>query len=378
MVTNKTSLAPFGFIYAFHFSCVGILLTFLSPYLKSLGLSGAEVGMVLSLPSLARIISPLFWGYIADRLNNPIFILRVVIVLSLIVTAFFFWAGSFWTIALVLFIYAAVKTSVPSLTDAVCLGLIKVQGGEYSRVRVWGSIGFVVSALLTGFLMEENTKYAETAFGIMCLLYLGSLTSSVFIGSASIPTSTVNIGLIRALLKNPRLRVLFVASGIHWASTMPYHGFLPLRVEELSLSPSIAGAGFAFAGFTEILMMNWSGAVLRRWSARNLFIVSMALSSLRWLATAFATDAVFLIAIQGLHSFTFGAFYVAAIQILLEEIPDSLRATGQGLFFSVAFGLGGGLGVLLTGFVYNSFGGTISFLFGSALSLCATLVAKRL
>ena len=378
MSSQRTSLAPFGFIYAFHFSCVGLLLTFISPYLKNLGLSGTEVGIILSFPSLARIISPLVWGYLADRLNNPILVLRVVITLSLFAAACFFWTETFWSIGFILFMYATVKTSIPSLTDAICLGLIKNQGGDYSKLRVWGSIGFVVSALMTGFLMEEQTEYAKTAFTVMCLLYFGSLIASVLIRAKNIPTSTVNLGLIRTLLKKPRLRILFIASGVHWASTMPYHGFLPIRVEDLSLSPSIAGACFAFAGVAEIVMMSSANAVLKKWKANQLFVVSMGLSALRWLATAFATDPILLVGIQGLHAFTFGAFYVAAIQILLEEIPDSLRATGQGLFFSAAFGLGGGLGVFMTGFVYNAFGGGASFLFGASLSACALLISRRL
>ena len=377
-MNTENRYASFGVIYALHFSGVGIFLTFFSPYLKDLGLSGADVGMILSLPSLARIVSPLFWGYFADRLNDSVFVLRLVIFLSLLCTSTFFFVEDFWSIALVLFIYALIKTAVPSLTDAVCMNLVKRTGKDYSTIRIWGSIGFVVSALLTGFVMDRITGSAQLAFGAICALYVGCLIASMFLARETVNTSSVNLRLIGSLLKNGRLKVLFIASGIHWASTMPYHGFLPIHVKELGLTASIAGICFAFAGFTEILMMSRSRFILGRWSARQLFVFSVAISGFRWLMTAFLSDPYLLIAVQAIHAFTFAGFYIAAIEVLLQEIPDSLRATGQGLFFSAAFGFGGGIGVLLTGFVYGEFGGSGSFVFGALLSLLATVIAKRL
>ena len=189
---------------------------------------------------------------------------------------------------------------------------------------------------------------------------------------------TVDWAVIRKIFENPRLRILFLASGVHWASTMPFHGFFPLHVADLSLSPSVAGLGFSFAGLCEILMLAQSSRVLRRFSASQLFVFSTAISALRWLLTGLITDPTLLVGVQALHAFTFAAFYVAALQILVEEIPDRLRATGQGLFFSLAFGVGGGVGVLATGFVYGAFDGTAIFLFGAGLSCVATVIASRL
>ena len=85
-----------------------------------------------------------------------------------------------------------------------------------------------------------------------------------------------------------------------------------------------------------------------------------------------------LVAIQLLHAFTFTGFFVSAIEIILEEIPDELRATGQGLFFAASFGLGGGFGSVLAGYFFEIRGGEASFIVGGFLSLFALFVSRGL
>ena len=100
--------------------------------------------------------------------------------------------------------------------------------------------------------------------------------------------------------------------------------------------------------------MMWSyRSVAKRIPLFPLLGLSFALTSLRWFVMARVDDGPTLAAIQVLHAFTFGAFYVGAITYLDETVPPSLRATGRALFTSVSIGLGGLIGHQMAGLTYD-------------------------
>ncbi|MEE2901311.1 MAG: MFS transporter [Myxococcota bacterium] len=369
---------PSAAIYVFHFSCVGIMITFLSPYLADLGFTGTQIGLLLSLPAVARVLSPLLWGYMADKTGRTVGVLRLVIVLSLLTPLLFLEARSFTGIAIILFVFASTKTAVPALNDAVTMKMIKQFGGLYSDIRVWGSIGFVVSAVVMGKLIEGSQDYAKLSVIALTGCYAITLIASLFLNSKGIEHKPVNYRSVQKLFENRRIVVLFLASSLHWASTMPYHGFLPVHVREIQMASSIAGVCFGVAGVAEIIMMSQSRRLFQIFKPHQLFALSLLVTGLRWFVMTLNLNESLLVAIQFLHAFTFTGFFVSAIEIILEEIPDELRATGQGLFFAASFGLGGGIGSVLAGYAFEIRGGEASFMVGGFLSLFALFVSRGL
>jgi PPP family 3-phenylpropionic acid transporter len=375
---KQFSLVPHGLVYLFFYSTLGIMVTFFPPHLKALGLSGTQMGIAMSIPPVAVIFSPRLFGYWADRLQRPLLILRFNLLMSAVVAYAFFAMDGFPSVILVLFFFALFRAPVPALTDAACLSIIAKQGGDYGRVRLWGSIGFVISTMSAGLIMERHSDHVSISIYALAGFLLLALLAAFFISVRPPPKKAKRWSDILILLNKPRLRYLFLASAFHWASTSTYHGFFSIHVQDLGLSTSVAGTGFAVAGIAEIITMGGARRWIDRFSPGKILVFCLGITALRWALTAWSLEPTFLIIIQLLHSFTFAAFYMASIKILLEEVPDSLRATGQGLFFSAVFGIGGGLGILFSGVVYDIGGGVHAFLFGAALSLIASLVAMRL
>ena len=354
------------------------MITFLSPYLVDLGFTGTEIGFLLSLPAVARVLSPLLWGYMADKTGRTVGVMRLVIVLSLATPFFFLSTQSFIGIAILLFLFASTKTAVPALNDAVTMKMIKRYGGVYSDIRVWGSIGFVISAVTMGKVIEVVTDYAKVSVMALMGCYLITLVASFFLNSKGISHKPVSLQSVRELFRNRRILVLFIASSIHWASTMAYHGFLPVHVRNVYTATSIAGLCFGVAGVAEIVMMSQSRRLFRVLTPHRLFSLSLFVTALRWFVMTIPVNKEALIAIQLLHAFTFSGFFVSAIEVIMEEIPDELRATGQGLFFAAAFGLGGGVGSIIAGYVFELKGGEASFMASGLLSLMAVFVSRGL
>jgi len=354
------------------------MITFLSPYLADLGFNGTEIGLLLALPAIARVLSPLLWGYMADKTGRTVGVLRLVIVFSLVTPLFFLETQSFTGIAIILFVFATTKTAVPALNDAVTMKMIRQFGGLYSDIRVWGSIGFVVSAVLMGKLIERSQNYAEISVIALIGCYTATLFASFFLGSKDVEHKPVNYRSVQKLFENRKIVVLFLASSLHWASTMPYHGFLPVHVRDIQMASSIAGICFGVAGIAEIVMMSQSRRLFHLFRPHQLFSLSLLMTAIRWFVMTLDLSEELLVVIQLLHAFTFAGFFVSAIEIILEEIPDELRATGQGLFFAASFGLGGGIGSILSGYVYEIRGGDAAFMVGGFLSLFALFVSRGL
>jgi PPP family 3-phenylpropionic acid transporter len=174
-----------------------------------------------------------------------------------------------------------------------------------------------------------------------------------------------------ALLKDRSILILITASALHWTTLAPYHLFFAVHVEDLGLSPFVAGGGMALGALCETGVMWWFP---RHTSGRytGALVLAFLVTSFRWLLTAYTTDATTLLLIQGLHGFSFGLFYPAALAALGDLVPDRLRATGQGLFISM-LGAASFFGDLSSGVIYAHLGGRGLYLAAAGLSLGSAL-----
>ena len=115
------------------------------------------------------------------------------------------------------------------------------------------------------------------------------------------------------------------------------------------MASSIAGICFGVAGVAEIIMMSQSRRLFSFFKPHQLFALSLLVTGVRWFVMTLELNEELLVAIQILHAFTFTGF-VSAIEIILNR--DELRATGH-VFFAASFGLGGGIGSILSGSAFE-------------------------
>jgi PPP family 3-phenylpropionic acid transporter len=109
-------------------------------------------------------------------------------------------------------------------------------------------------------------------------------------------------------------------------------------------------------------------------TTRAWLIAALASHPLRWVLSIFAQDAFTLLLTQLTHALAFGVFYLAAVQTVDTLVPDGLRASAQGLFASVTFGLGGLVGNLLGGLLYEPLGMPWLYAAAAVVSAAATVL----
>ncbi len=362
--------------YVLVFAATGITLPYLPAYLKSLDLSATEVGVLLTIgPTLAMVV-PSLWGQVADRTGRPDRVLTLLVVGS---AAFFvplLFVQRFAVLFGVLCVYGLFSTGISTLIDSLTLHHVALRGGSYARIRVFGSMGFVAASTAFGALVNRvDVTAVAVPLALLALAAAWSLTLT-----ARVPSSGHAPSLLGALslARSARLWPFLAAACIHWIACAPWNGSLAIHLAALHLPTYVVGLAAGMGVVAEIAAMLAYPRFADRVAPRHLLFVSFAASAARWAGMALTSDAATIVALSALHGLTFGTFYVASVAYVARRVPVSLRSSGQALFVSVAFGVGGLVGLLSGGAAYDAFGGR--WLFGAAavVELVAAAVALGL
>jgi PPP family 3-phenylpropionic acid transporter len=380
------ALTRLRLIYVGYFAAFGVSIPFFPAYLRGLGLGGRQVALVLSLGPLFHLGVPLVWGWLADRTRRPDLLLRVACTgaaLGLLPLAF---VRGLPALLAVYGVHQLFGVTVLGLLDSLAVDQLKRSGGDYTRLRLWGSASFLVTCWAAG---------ASLSFGagpqgnrLVPLLMAGGY------GLAALAAFTVRGGEpgrepphardLVALLRNRRFLLLLLLAALHWATLAPYHGFLGLLALHRGWSAATISHAFIVGVLAEIAAFHYFPRLQRGWSLPALLAVAAAGTSARWLLTAHAPSAAVFVALQALHALSFGLFWGAALAWLAGVVPPSLRATGQTVFTTATFGLGNLLGYTGAGWLYHpQTGPTRAFTAAAILELAplalalAALVAGR-
>lgn len=373
--------------YFFYFASVGAGLPYLAPYLAGLGLSGAQIGAVQMIGPLLAAPVGLGWATLADRMGAPGRALRIVCVGAVLGYLALPCATQVWPIAAVMFATGLFVPAIAPLIDSVSVDALAGTGGSYARIRLFGSIGYLLLAQLLGLAL---TARGDRAGDIVVPLTLLGCVAGYAVTSFGLPASAArgpsDAGIrahVRAavgLLADPRLRVLIAVSALHWACCAPYNLLFGVFVREQGLASWITGLGAATGVAAEIAVLYAATAFESRASARTLLLLAFAGTVVRWAMLASASSVFAIVALQLLHGLTFGLFWASVVRALSEYVPARLRATGLALFGAAVFGVGNALGLQLSGVGHDQLGRVAPlFRYAAAIELVplALLLASR-
>jgi PPP family 3-phenylpropionic acid transporter len=269
----------------------------------------------------------------------------------------------FWSAALPLF-------------EGVTFDHLRSTGGDYSRVRLWGSIGFIVTVQGAGWLLDRLPlssvpwMLAATSFGI--------LVFAMLVQEPRQKTAAESPASLRSVLAEPRVRALlasaFAMAFAHGALYLFYSIYLAAH----GYSQTVIGALWSLGVVAEILVFMRIGEILRRHPVRSVLLACFAAAAIRFVMIAGGVGSLaLLIFAQVLHALTFGAFHAACIHAVNHWFPHGCQGRGQALYSSLSFGLGGLLGGLLAGAVWDFLGGASAYLISAAVAALGGYVAIR-
>lgn len=364
-------LARLGIFYGFYYAGVGVFQSYFAPYLRGLGFTGEQIGAVMFAQQAVAAPAALLWGAAADRIGAPARALSIAAAGALVGLAGLPLARSPLQVGAVLALSAAFTGGLVPLVDAAT---VHAAGPRYARTRLWGSVGFVVTAQAVGVLLSlRGERRADLAMPLAYLACVAGYAAAaqVFPRAGADPNERASPATWRdaaALLRSPMLLLLLALCAAHWVALSPYHLMFGVLVRDAGLPSSVTGAGFALGVLAEVGALLVFPPLLERFGLRPLFAAAFLGSAARWLLLARAEGAAALVLLQLLHGLSFGVWWGCAVEAMQRAAPARLRASGQAIFSAVVFGAGNAAGFALAGAGYDRLGGARALYLGAAVA----------
>jgi len=361
-------IAAYYFVF---FGALGIFLPYFSLWLVAHGLAPAEATRVLSLTPLMSLLVPPLAGLVADARRARVWLLRIGSVATFVAFLGFFRARVRVELYVCTAIFAFCRAPLTSLIDATTLSHVRHHGGSYGRIRLWGSLGFLVAAAAAGGLIDRagvGAIVGVTAWALAC----GAAVAFTLPAPPPVERKGV-VGAWLHLLGEPDWWIFFVAVALGQMATAAYDSGFSLHLQRLGFGGRFIGAAWATGVAAEIVLMALSGRILARLGAPRLFALSLATAAVRWTLLARVVSPVAILCLQPLHGVTFGLFWVAGVT-LVRDRGHAAPTAAQGLF-SAAVGTGSLVGMNLAGGLLERGGGRVLYTFAGGCAALATVGA---
>ncbi|HSX49958.1 MAG TPA: MFS transporter [Cellvibrio sp.] len=339
--------------YFFYFAVVGTLIPYWGIYLKSLGYSSQDVGVISSIIMATRIIAPNFWGWLADHTQQRLRIIRVGSLAASVIFAGILLDQRYWWLVLVVSCYTFFWHAVLPQFEVITLGYLGNNYHRYGQIRLWGSLGFMAAVVGLGLVFDVLPVRFLPLF-ILTFLILIWLSSLSLRDLSVRKVEGVQQSFLR-LVMQPTILCFLVSSFLLQLSHGPYYTFYTLYlVENYGYTRTATGLLWALGVLAEVAIFLVMHKVLGRFNLRALMLFALLATSFRWLLIAYGADhlAVLLFA-QLIHACSFGIAHSVSIELVRSYFKGANQGQAQAMYSSFSFGAGGAAGALIGGLLWD-------------------------
>ena len=330
--------------YFFYFAIIGVYIIFMPKVLAMSGYSASQIGIIFAAGPLVRFILPFaFMKGLKIDLKSFNFALIIMLVSAV---SFYFSIDSFYKL---LFSNIGLGIGLSVILPYIEVISLNVIGKErYGKVRLFGSVGFVLVALV----LVKYLSSAEVALNYLLLATFSTamIAFIIVLNSHAKREKKEEITNDINLLADWKLWLGLTLMQVSFGS---FYNFFTIYETDFGVSLDMTIYLWSFGVIMEILMLFSQGRFLRNNLLTILQITTFA-SAIRWfLVYAFPQDIVVLFFTQSLHALSFALFHSAAISYLFHTYKH--QALAQQFFSGITYGLGGFSGALLAGYIYEIF-----------------------
>lgn len=322
--------------YAAPIGVNGIMLPYFPVWLSSLDFSEFEIGIILALPMIVRILAAPLVGVIADRLPERTTVLFWSGALSLLTALALYIATGFWPVLIIYSLQAAFFAAYVPVVDSIAVSGVRRWGFQYGKLRVWGSVGFVAMSLLMGELIGMwggGILPAVASFAFATTLLAAFVAPRI--GRARHRTAISGSGRFASLGAWGRLdlHLIMIGASIAQASHAMFYAFGAIYWQQQGFSGTEIGVLWSMAVIAEIMVFFASGFIARRLTPWTLMRIGCAVAVLRW--TVFPMELGFwgYLVLQSMHAFTFTFLHIGVQHKLVEMVQEDQESSMQGAYF---------------------------------------------
>jgi PPP family 3-phenylpropionic acid transporter len=373
-MSQQLPYARLSAFYFFYFASLGALIPYWGPYLQGLGLGPEQIGQLMASIMATKVVAPYVWGWIADLGGGRLRIIRMASFAATGVFAAALVVKDFWGMLLVLALFSFFWNAALPQFEAITLNHLGADTHRYSRIRLWGSIGFILSVTALAPVLE---RIGLGALPAILLGLLGCIAlSTLLVWDRPAMVRPEGHDALFSVLRRPAVWSLLLACFLAQASHGPYYVFFTIYLGDHGYSVPAIGVIWALGVVAEIVLFWFMHRLLLRFPAKSLLMLAVLVTVLRWWMIATYVDHLgALLFAQSLHAASFGLFHASAIHLIHGLFPGRLQGRGQALYSSLSFGLGGAVGSLASGYIWTRLGAQWVYYLAAALALAGFLAA---
>jgi PPP family 3-phenylpropionic acid transporter len=370
MPSSRVILRSQYFIY---FGILGLYLPYFNLYCYHLGFNGSQIGMLAGLRSATLVLFPFVWGALADRFRRRKSIYLLCNALACVSWAGYLYTTDFTPMLVLAIVHGMFYAPLISFLEAYAMDLLGEDKNTYGRVRVWGSVSFILIVTVLGHVSE---RYGIAV--IVPLILAGALLQTT--AAVALPAAPVVRPLVTKSapirINWPRTLVFLCCGFLMLVSHGTYYGFFSIHLENLGLPPTYIGIAWAMAVLAEIIVMINSRRLFSRASFESVLLASFLIAALRWLLLAAFTSPVVILGSQILHAFSYGTFHMASILYMDRLTPGPAKTLGQAANNAITYGLGLMIGFMVSGALFDQLGARPLFVMSAGLALAGGILFR--
>ena len=376
------ALPRFAALSCAYFAAMGMFAPYAPLWFQSLGMSTLAIGAISSLQSWTRVFTPYAWGWLGDHSGRRVELIRIAAAGALLAALALLGVRSAVPVAVVTVLLFLANGGVVPLYEATLAHLLNTSGGidpaRYGRVRMWGSIGFIVAVVAGGGLLQW---LGIEAFAVAVAL----LNALLLVAALRLPRqrdewhgSTEAAPPVLQRLREPAVAWFFASIFFTVLAHTAMYAFFSLYLVQLGYGKAAVGALWAVGVAAEIVFFWQQGRWFRRLASERWLQWAAATTALRFAVVAgLAAWPVALVLAQLAHALSFAAHHAACIDLVHRHFPGRLRGRGQALYTILGYGLSGVVGGVAGGWLIDRLGFASVFWAASATALAAWGCAWR-
>ncbi|OKP96003.1 MFS transporter [Paenibacillus sp. P46E] len=373
-----------NWLRSFMFTLYGtsvLVVSYFPLFYTHLGFSSPQIGILYSIGPLISILSNLFWSMMSDRLGTIKKIMAILLAGQLVTALLLARTTDFGAVMFILSLFYFFYYPLFPLADTMAIKIAQRHGRNFITIRVFGSLGYSFFALTIGYVLRALGSSYSIAVCIVIVVIALLITFGLKDVKRTEENNKNNIaGSAEEPLKRGGLKQILLQKEVLWFFSSVFvlaigyrmnEAFLTLSLKAMNAGDEIIGWSLLASALSEIPVF----FVLSKYGDKFKELPLLAFASLmfaaRFLFMSLANEPGTVIAIQAMHSISFGIYYVTAVRYITRIIPDHLRATGMAIFTVVWSSAAGLLSGTFGGFIYEDAGRTVFYVVAMSFSLLA-------
>lgn len=343
-----------------------------SMYITQLGFTKQDISIIVTIYTFSSLVGQSFIGYMVDKLRKIKLVMLMTISMGIIVGLAINFAKLSWHFYILLFIWGFFVSGTNSLSEAWTLHVLKAYGDQknFGKIRGFGSIGYGLSGVLLGFLLQSFGWHIYSWY--ITIVVLATLAVIYSINDVEAKTSREaditreEVSFMEALVEVFKIRPILVMILIIFIYTFVMRGiysYLGILVSDYGGGAMSLGLAYFFDASPEIITFFLTATLLKKYHSKTLIFAAFLLQIVRLTVILIFNNAAAVILMGVFSGFAFGLVAASYKTYIYEMAPAKYKASCMSISESI-IAISGVASAPIFGFIITKFGANSAILTG--------------